>query len=282
MELGALVCTARPPRVRRLPGARPLRVAAGRPPGVRRTAAARPGLDGHRPAVPRAGCWRWLATPTGRCAGRGWSGLAGRRRSASAAWPALVADGLLVAGRRRCPDGPARRRVRADRDVAERLPRHRRGPHRLAAAGSPRAERLVELEPHERRVHQQPARRRPRGRRRAGRGRPGARPGRAHPRGVGLRGPRWRTARARTGRARPPRRTAAGSRCRRRSTGAPEVEDRPSRRSARAGGRRADADHASGSLPRAQDRGDQVVLVARSGRAASGRWCRARPRAAAG
>ena len=58
----------------------------GRPPGVRRTAAARAGLGRAPTGSAAAGCWRWPATPTGRSPARGWSGLAGRRASASAAW----------------------------------------------------------------------------------------------------------------------------------------------------------------------------------------------------
>ena len=54
MELGALVCTARAPRLRPVPGGRPVRVAAGGLPGVRRAGAAQP-----RPSP----------APTGRSAG---------------------------------------------------------------------------------------------------------------------------------------------------------------------------------------------------------------------
>ena len=53
MELGALVCTAAEPALRRLPGRRPVRLARGRPPGVRRAAAQGADLGRHRPAVPR-------------------------------------------------------------------------------------------------------------------------------------------------------------------------------------------------------------------------------------
>ena len=55
MELGALVCTARAPRCDRLPGRRPVRVAAGRPPGVRRAGAAHPGAS-PGPTGRSAGC----------------------------------------------------------------------------------------------------------------------------------------------------------------------------------------------------------------------------------
>ena len=53
MELGALVCTARSPKLCRLPGGRLLHLAPGRLSGMERPAPTRPELRRHRSAVPR-------------------------------------------------------------------------------------------------------------------------------------------------------------------------------------------------------------------------------------
>ncbi len=84
MELGALVCTAAGPALRRLPGGRPVRLAGGRLPGVRRPAAARPGLVRHRPPVPRPADGRAARRRRARCTAAG-STPSGRTRTSARA-----------------------------------------------------------------------------------------------------------------------------------------------------------------------------------------------------
>ena len=96
MELGAVVCVARSPTLRRLPGPRPLRLAGRRLARLDRAAAPGPGVRGHRPAVP--------GRPAGRAAlqrragrRRRARGRLARRGPAGAGLASLIADGLVVA-----------------------------------------------------------------------------------------------------------------------------------------------------------------------------------------
>ena len=88
MELGALVCVAAQPAVRRLPGRGPVRLAGGRLPGVRRPAAQVAGLGRHRPPVPRPAAGRAARQPTVRCTGAALDAAWAEDGSGPAAWPA--------------------------------------------------------------------------------------------------------------------------------------------------------------------------------------------------
>ena len=116
-------------RLRDLPGARPVRLAARRPPGVRRAAAARAGLGGHRPPVPRpadgAGSRRRGLRPgPGDGAGLAGAGAAATRCLAGS-WPTACWCRAATATRCR-PSRPA--------SPTARRPR-RRGRRPSAAAG---------------------------------------------------------------------------------------------------------------------------------------------------
>ena len=120
MELGALVCTAPAPAVRRLPGRRPVRVASGRPPGVRRAAAQVQTYAGTDRQVPRPHARRCSATATAPV----------DRAPVATAWDEAVQ-------RDRALDVPARRRA------GRRAPRRPLRPARDAdrAAADPMAAR---------------------------------------------------------------------------------------------------------------------------------------------